>query len=191
MSRHDNRRSFMRHDDDVLLRLRKIDQAAYDIIVEDYDNWRLDYSFGENQTHARRHLQPAFRKIEAEMPEIAAWLLNLEQRMDELSQQIATERSANDAGAPSRANLSAQGIRCRSRTEVSAGDLVDVGIILLPQKEQIVALGEVIRSEPSADKGIFTISINFEHIGYQDKEALIRHVCRLQRETLMMRRRAS
>lgn len=190
MSKHDNRRAFMRHDDDILLRLRKLDQVAFDTIAEDYENWRLDYSFGEEETQSRRNMQPAFRKIQSDLPEVAAYLLKLEQRIDELKWKLEAERSANDAAAPSRANLSAQGIRCRSRTEVSGGDLVEVGMILLPQKEQIVALGRVIRSEPSPDKGIYTISINFEHIGYHDKEALIRHVCRLQRETLMMRRRA-
>ena len=153
MSTHDNRRAFMRHDDDILLRLRKIDRVAFDTIVEDYENWRLDYSFGEDRTQSRRHLQPAFRKIESEMPEVAAYLLKLEQRMDELTRQLDTERSANDAGTPSRANLSAQGIRCRSRTEVSGGDLVEVGMILLPQKEQIVALGEVIAQRTELGQG--------------------------------------
>ena len=183
-----NRRSFVREDDELPVRLRKLDALSHERIVSNLAQWRLNFSPAETLLPERSRMRATFRKIRAAQPDVAAYLSHLERRIETLSVSVGGHDASLGHAIP--VNLSAQGLRCPTRESFALGDAVEIGMILLPDHVEIAAIGRVVRVEQAAEDGASVVSFNFDYIRDRDQDALIRHVNRLQRETLAMRREA-
>lgn len=189
MNASSNRRRFMRHDDEILLRLRRLDAAEADAILANFPAWRLAYRLGDDLEYERERLGPAIGKLRGQLPEVAAYIGHLERRLDTLSRQLGTGSTASaDCAALTRVNLSAQGLRCEHPGPFETDDAVEIGMALLPEYLRVATIGRVIRFEPASGDDPATVSINFDHILEHDQEALIRHVFRVHRELLTLRK---
>lgn len=190
MSDKSNRRSYVRYDDEALVQLRKLDEASVRRIVAALSRWRLDYRPSDHLLPIRQHMRSTFRKIQATEPDIAAYLSHLERRIEKLSSSV--QDAQNEIVAqPKPVNLSAQGIRCESPEPLRENDMLEVGLVLLPDHVEVAAIGRVVRVNAGEDDAPDTVSINFDYIRDQDQDALIRHVNQLQREMLSLRRKAA
>jgi len=188
MDGSDNRRSYVRHHDDVLLRLRPLDEHALRTTLERLEHWRRDYDPGKELQLDSRQLRPALREIRREMPEVAAYLSHLERRIATLSGTTDGDAPRGES-TPVRVDLSASGLRCTASEGLHEGVAVEVGLVLLPRCEEVAAIGRVVRLEPAEEGRPGTASIHFEHLLEHDQETLIRHVHALQRRSLQRRRR--
>lgn len=188
-----NRRAFMRHDDRLLLKLRRLDEAECERILERLGRWRLDYPFDAHAGTAaeRRALGGALRRIRERDADLAACLAQLERRLDALSRRVDGAESDGDEAEPVAVNLSARGLRCRTREALDCGDTVEIGLVLLPDGEQVAVIGRVIRAELDGGSGERTVSLHFEHMTEHDHETLVRHVFKLERDTHALNRRAA
>lgn len=191
MQGQSNRRSFLRHDDEILLSLRKLDEGAIKRIVASLARWRLDFSPANKLLPGRQHMMAKFRQIQDHSPDVAAYLAHLERRLDALAGEAANRPREEQIPEPVPVNLSAQGLRCESAEALKEGDMVEVAIVLIPDHEEVAAVGRVIRTAPGNEDGITTVSINFDYIRDPDQDILIRHVNRLQREQLAQRRKSA
>lgn len=189
----ENRRAFMRHDDRLLLRLRRLEDAERERILEQLGHWRLHYPFDAHAGIAAEHrsLGGALRRIRERDADLAACLTRLERRLDALSRQIGESGGNADETEPVAVNLSARGLRCRTREALDGGDAVEIGLVLLPDGEQVAAVGRVIRAERDDESGERVVSLHFEHMLERDHETLVRHVFRLERDSHALRRRAA
>lgn len=178
----------MRHDDEVLLRLRRLDAAEADAILARFPSWRLAYRLGDELLRERQRLGPSLGRLRDRMPEAAAYLLHIERRLDALAKTIDRSSESDEVVTPTLVNLSAQGMRCAWEAPFEEGDAVEVGMALLPGYEVVATIGRVIRTAPGEGESPPSVSIDFEHILERDQEALIRHVCRLQRELIALRK---
>ena len=58
---------------------------------------------------------------------------------------------------------------------MAAGEVVELNLELLPNKQKIVVFAKVVRCEQLASKQ-FNITLDFEHIHESDREILIKHI---------------
>jgi|GEM_PF-2554271 len=191
MQGQSNRRSFLRHDDEILLSLRKLDDGATKRIVASLARWRLDFSPANKLLPGRQHMMTKFRQIQDHSPDVAAYLAHLERRLDALAGEAANRPPEKEIPKPVPVNLSAQGLRCESKETLSEDDMVEVAIVLIPDHEEVAAVGRIIRVVPGEKDGVATVSVNFDYIRDADQDVLIRHVNRLQRDQLAQRRKSA
>ena len=188
-----NRRAFMRHDDDVLLKLRRLDPKTFDGIVARLGDWRRGYRLATGPGGEHAALGAALRRIRLRDPDLAVCLARLERRLDALACHVMDDADDEVAAAlrPVRVNLSAQGLRCHTREALEEGDAVEIGMELLPDGEQVAVIGRVLRADRDGDGPIRAVSVRFEHVPARDEETLVRHVFRLERESHSLGRRAA
>jgi len=184
----DNRRAYVRFDDDVMLGLSVLEGVEADAEFARLSSERAIGGAGE-QAAERPRMADAFDEIRRASPDIAAYLRYLERRIDALSSELARSRPLEpDALEPRRINLSAQGLRTENRERLQAGQLVAVSLVLLPRGERVVAIGHVVRTEPADEMAPSWASVAFTHLSEQDRDAIVRRGHRLEREALAKRR---
>lgn len=80
-----------------------------------------------------------------------------------------------------------QSLSLRTAEEFAPGSLVSVKLALFPGPCRIETLARVVRCE-GQDTGS-NLALEFTHLRDVDREALIRHVCHLERQRLQARAR--
>ncbi|MGQ9659651.1 MAG: PilZ domain-containing protein [Thermochromatium sp.] len=133
-----------------------------------------------NDLHAirERHL-PERRTLEYKFPTVNAYIKVIESQIEMLAQVIG-----DGEGFPSTADtpacISAQGIGFDWPEALAIDSQVEVRLTLFPDRVHIRALARVVRCEAKDDQG-HRLALDFIHLREADREAIIRHVCRLQR----------
>ncbi len=181
----DERRRYFRIEDETLLSLVQIDQAAIDDRLEDF--WtnehafsiRNNYNFQIEQHIADRH------KINTKMPELGRYLGVLEEQIDNLTNKLISDE--NDLAMTQKSvNLSAQGIAFYDDQAPGHDELVELKLKLLPSGYRLVIIARVVlvEKDQSQDQGKYRISLDFENLHEADREILIKHMHGKQMESL-------
>lgn len=185
-----NRREAFRIDDTVTLSVRALDAASLRTITADFNAFRLRYSIKSHLQNQLDVKKPKLARIRRKDPEIAEYLEILEVQIAQLAERLDQINDSSDDATTftGRANLSSTGIRFRTNLPLSKGQIIELGMVLSTLNSQVVMLGEVLRVE-SRPKNTKAISVKYTQIHPEDKEAVIRHMARLQQLELQSRQR--
>ncbi|MFK7890276.1 MAG: PilZ domain-containing protein [Granulosicoccus sp.] len=187
-----NRRKSFRVNDALKLELRRLDAETLDEIVANFDIHRNKYCM---KSHAKSQMdlnQPRLLQIRKRQPEIAQYLEYLELKVIELSEELEkigrAKRSGESVGIESEGDISAVGIRFRTTVDLAAGQHVELGIVLSTSEIHVMLVGEVVRVDPDDNINGSWISVRYKNIHNEDKEAIVRHLVKLQQLQLQTSR---
>ncbi len=184
-----NRRKSFRIDDTVTLRIRALDGKSFQNISDDFDAFRLRFSIKSHMQNQRDVRKPQLIRIKKTAPDVAEYLESLEAQFTQLAERIdqVSDVSGGCEEFSCRANLSSEGIRYISDHEPLQGQFLEVAMELSSSNTQVMMLGEVLRVEQCKD-ATFAVSVTYTHIHSDDREAIVRHMARLQQLALQARR---
>ncbi|MEM6985314.1 MAG: PilZ domain-containing protein [Pseudomonadota bacterium] len=132
-----------------------------------------------------------WRNIDENYPDIAAYLVRLEQRLDALQEQIGSVSDSAPNRTPTHTvNISGSGLHFDSETAYFVGQMVRVNLRLFPSGQTVDALARVVREHKRATpaaQGKFGCALEFVEILDSEREALLQHIHTLQLEALRMR----
>ncbi len=174
-----NQRGSHRIDEDVLLAWRTIDAGA--------DPHRVFEPSGlAALTQRLQHLDVQFRECHARLARIDAVAAEaiqlLDAKLSALRDAVAQSEAPRDDETPRlekiRASIGASGIGFVSSRAVPVGTAVAVHVVLLPQRESIIAGGRISQSR-SVDGGTF-LGVEFVDLADEDQRRLTRHVLRAE-----------
>jgi len=183
----DERREWLRIDDNLLLEYRLADEAstrahaAYarvtpDMIAAAVEKPTAELFSRSGDVLADSVLVPWMRKVD--------WLLEVI-----LNTLAKTYPSSMDLARITTVNISAGGIGFVSPQLFEAGDRLSLKVIL-PPFIPIDAMAKVIRSEPDPKGQGYALATEFVDLGEDDQEHLIRYILQTQAERLRASRRS-
>lgn len=174
-----DRRRYFRIADQIGLALTPLTAAEAEQLLE-----RLEAPssraglLNDLQAIRERHL-PERRALEYKFPTVAAYIKVIEHQIDTLAQAVGeVEDFPGVADTP--ACLSAQGVSVQWLTAFVVESAVDLRLTLFPDRVLVRSLARVVRCDPFED-GSYRLALDFVHVREADREAIIRHVYRLQR----------
>ncbi len=188
----ENRRSYVRIQAEVGLRLRLLENAEQSSLASVFETRSRQVGLVSEVNHRSEELVPSMRKIKDEHPEIAAWLKFLQSTVESLATQVTQAEGIENPTLAQLVTISAAGMEFGSGEFFEPGALLEVVLELLPSGSRIMVIGEVVsadKSSASVNSGsAYSIALSFKHIRDADQELLIRHIHRAQIEELRRER---
>ncbi len=124
-------------------------------------------------------------RIEKDDPLLAGYLALLEQRIRILGNYLLQQETDWDEYSNVHVNLSASGMVFPSDYSWKSGEVLELRLILLPNRTGLRLYGRVIDCQyPQPDQPDYRITVDFMGISDMDREILIAHLTRKQREQL-------
>ncbi len=177
-----NRRRYFRIDDRIGLRLKPVNLIEADRLIETLETRSLRAGL-LNDLRAIRELHlPDRRALEYKFPTVATYIKVIEHQLDVLAQALSDSEGFPDT-ADVEANISAQGLSCLWPEPLPVNSRVEAKLTLFPERIYVQTLARLLRCDP-VDADRYQIVLDFIHLRDADREAIIRHVCRLQRQQL-------
>jgi hypothetical protein len=175
-----DRRRYFRIDDRMGLLIVPVDAAEEARLIESLETPSSRAGL-LNDLQAIRELHlPERRALEYKFPTVAAYVKVIESQIEALAQAIG-----DGEGFPSSADtvacISAQGLALDWPVALEIDNLVELRLTLFPDRVHIRALARVVRCDNAEDQPGYRIAVDFAHLREADREAIIRHVYRLQR----------
>lgn len=182
----DDRRTHYRVDDDVYLEYLVLGEAEVASAIHEFEQETHRHFNPLNQLHAItiRH-RPLLDAVRTKWPEIGAYLLSIDERIQLLAHAIAQDQVGVPIVPNESVNISAGGISFASEQPLDNSAVLEFSIIIVPSYLHIYALGKIVycRDNTAVDPAFpFRIGVEFSHIHDADRDALIRHV-QQRRET--------
>ncbi|MBX2878899.1 MAG: PilZ domain-containing protein [Granulosicoccus sp.] len=194
-----NRRDSFRLEDVLDLRVRLLDEQALQIAIENFDSFRMRHCLKSHAQSQKDINQPRMTQIRNRQPEIAQYLEYLESRILDLSEQIEKLHSEkaieNYIALNAQGDLSANGIKFHTSTAFAENQMLEIWLTLSSSGTQVFMLGEVVRvdGESDADEkeaAQYVVSVRYTKLHSEDKEAIVRHLVKLQQTRLQAARQA-
>ncbi|MCP5151531.1 MAG: PilZ domain-containing protein [Ectothiorhodospiraceae bacterium] len=183
------RRRYFRIDDRAAIHYRvlspdEVQEAVTRLQIGYPDKLALASGFAQ-ATANMRHTMDRFRR---DMPDLAAYLEGLNEKIDMLMQLLAANDAELADSAPQEVNLSGSGVSFDIDHEVAIGAAVEVKILVFPSYLCVGAIGEAVYCQPvetPRGRRRFTLGVDFVHIRESDRDLIIRHVT--QRQSSLLR----
>jgi len=143
-----------------------------------------------NDLHAIRDLHlPERRALEYKFPTVAAYIKVIETQIEMLAQAIGDGEGFPNS-PDTDACLSAQGIGFHWPMSLEIGGCVELRLTLFPDRVHVRALARVVRCDATEGQD-HQVAVDFTHLREADREAIIRHVHRVQRLCLQAQAEAA
>ncbi len=187
------RRRYFRVEDSVILHWRPIGEQE----LPD-DPQAIEAALADDEREMAERLMtrdPAdaelLRGIAEHQPEVASYLERLEQRLANLAHTLLIAGDALPATPTHDVDISASGIGFEADEPLPEGQLIELKLVVFPSYLGILTYGRVVRSEPlepdQEGRRRFHVGTHFTVIRDADREALIQHILRRQRQNLRER----
>ena len=183
------RRSYFRIDDTALVH--------YTVIAEE------DYASGAHEVHRisadkltlkakfdsiSREMQPLFRVLQADNPELARYLSSLDKKINLLSEYYVELLMGDMDMSPRKINLGAGGIAFTAQTPVMTGSMLELRIVLLPEHYGIFSYAKVVScvrtTDDTSNVNAYKISVEFENMSDDVRDVITRHVLAREQATI-------
>lgn len=182
-----DRRSFIRIHDDIYLDYLVLSEDLVESAIQEFNQQSNNHFNPINQLQAISiSCQPLLEQAKQSAPELAKYLISIEERIQLLSQAIAQDQIGAPIVPNEKVSLSAGGLSFNSQLAHESGTLIEISIIIAPSYLHISALGAVVycrREENEGEKNDnfpFRIGVEFSHIHEADRATLSRHVDKQQ-----------
>lgn len=181
MSKQERRRYF-RIQDTVGMKAEPVPSSELKERLDDFWNNRHDFSIRNEFNHQLEEHLADLAAIERKYPAIARYLKVLQNQVDLLSEHIISDDELHDRERRE-VNISAQGISFLTSESLLIGDVVEINLQLLPNRQQIVVFAKVVSCDDMGDSQ-FKLTVDFEHIHEADREILVKHIHGKQLQSL-------
>ncbi|NOY71399.1 MAG: PilZ domain-containing protein [Gammaproteobacteria bacterium] len=178
-----DRRSFVRINDDIYLDYLVLSEDLVESAIQEFNQQSSNHFNPINQLQALSiNSQKLLEDVKKNTPELAEYLISIEERIQLLSHAIAQDQVGAPVVPNENVSLSAGGLSFNSQLAHETGTLIEISIIITPSYLHISALGAVVYCRREDDKDNpkshfpFRIGVEFSHIHDADREALARHV---------------
>lgn len=189
----ENRRESFRLEDKLLMQVNIVDPDQRDLIVNDFESFRLRFSLGSHFQAQREIRKPKLLRIRKRDPEVSSYLEHIEDQLLLLAGRISEcdDESAWLGRSEVSVCLSSGGMRYCSTEPLLVGQMVQVRMLLSTIGTEVLLIANVIRVDEEnecRDASSVQISLEFTCVHPADEEALIRHLAKLQQIQLQKRR---
>jgi hypothetical protein len=171
------KRKYPRVDDNIILIWRQLEpnERADDLANE--ENPLFFYPIESQINLIGADTSYLLKPIKEKSPILAAYLENLERKIDIIARAIGT---ADEVGkyALQPVNISACGLAFLSENECPINASLELKIILPSTLHSIMVYGNVVDSSLNDDMRTYTVGVNFTHIKEYDRDHLMWHVAR-------------
>ena len=187
-----NRRKAVRVNDRILLASRKLAQDRYDAIAQNYHNGISLYNQKEvGEIALYLGSQASLARIREKDEDFANFLQHLDAKLSRVLAAVSKEPSPIDTLLGQDVSLSGTGLAFFSKDGLSAGDLIELHLVLLPEFFHIYTIAKAISADKisAADSDFnFRIACEFVLIMDDDRETLIQHLFKRQQLALRNKR---
>lgn len=184
MQENENRRSAFRLEDEILLKVEKVQSLDVQAMESAFDERRAEFGILTHLKYGVEKQLPTMRIIERKHPEIAQYLKFLQKQIEYLSTRSSElDSEGQEFGEKQWVDLSANGLRFAASGDWSVGEHIQAMMLLSPSDLRIMALAKVSRVDVS-DNGLQEVSVNFTKLHIEDEEALIKHLHKRQIDDL-------
>lgn len=174
------RRRFCRVNDDIYLEYLALKESEVESAIAEFNTAERQHFNPINQIQAiSSRSENLLEKIKESQPDIAEYLLTLEERLQLLTHAIAQDQVGVPIVPNENVNISAGGLSFSSEYPMETGALIEFSIIIAPTYLHISALGAVVycrRDEGNDPTYPYRIGIEFSHLHQSDREALEQHI---------------
>ncbi|MGA7802987.1 MAG: PilZ domain-containing protein [Gammaproteobacteria bacterium] len=175
-----NRREYFRVDDSVVLDYRVISEQELPALVDDLRRRSpTRFTAAAEFAATSRHMNRLLHKIRRVSPDLVRYLEAVDGKLNTLARLFLLEELDPPQQTAREVSLSAGGIGFRARGPLTAGDLVELKLVLLPSHTGVLTFGRVVYCEPcSAGDAEFPhfVAIEFDQLRETDRELLVRHL---------------
>jgi len=170
------RREFFRIDDEVYLEYKVISEDEYNAAPETLQELHnSSFSLSADFATLNNKIHPVLNNISQLHPDIAEYLGFLNNKIDSLSHLLLCRDHAIDENNTIKVNLSASGIKFMQDQPLELKQPLQLELVLMPEKVGILIYGRVVKLIEAPKNGEKYISVEFEHIRYEDQELMIKH----------------
>jgi len=183
----EQRRRFFRIDDEICLQYDLISEDEYRNAPQELEQIQQT-SFGLSADFATLNFEynPILNSIKSAHPEIGQYFEFLNRKLDALSQHLLEDDIPCEESGLQKVNISASGIAFHCPADIKDNQPLRIRLVLLPEKIGIMVFGRVIhKNKATAEHNL--ISVDFEHIRYDDQELMIKHNLNKQMQELRQR----
>lgn len=181
----EDRREWLRIDDNLLLEYRLLDESAElpapvgEPVTDEVIAAAVGKPTAELLAHAGESLADS---------SLAPWMMKVDWLLEVLLKTLARAHpGCMDIARVTAVNISGGGVSFTSPRQFKAGDRLALKIIL-PPFTPIQTVIKIIRSSPDPQGPGFALATEFVDLNADDQEHLIRHILRTQAERLRARR---
>ena len=175
-----DRRRFCRVNDDIYLEYLVLNEGEVEAAIAEFNSEDRKHFNPINQLQAiSAQSESLLETISENQPELAKYLLTIEERLQLLAHAIAQDQVGVPIVPNESVNISAGGLSFSSESAMETGSLIEFSIIIAPSYLHVSALGAVVycrRDEANDPTYPYRIGVEFSHIHQSDKEALEQHI---------------
>ncbi|MDH5394385.1 MAG: PilZ domain-containing protein [Gammaproteobacteria bacterium] len=124
--------------------------------------------------------QALARKIKRSDPDLSQYFDVINKKIELIASNIIRSSAEFLARKPIDINLSASGIAIQTDTEYSVGDHVSIQLLLLPEYNGIICLGQI--KQINKENNSSHVAIDFTEMREADRELIIKHTMSKQLE---------
>ena len=187
-NRDQDRRTHVRIKDRILLEFRVVEQKEFQKIIESYQDGTDSPWTEYSHPYLAQGMQGYLNEIRIRDQALANAIEILDQKLSAVLGLLDQTKDGMRASKPEVVDMSAAGLCFCTSEAVSAGQILEMDIGLLPQHFFLHCFGKVTRSIKT-EKGISNIAVKFTWITEDDQERLIEHIFRYQTLQLRLRRK--
>ncbi|MGH8550641.1 MAG: PilZ domain-containing protein [Methylococcales bacterium] len=185
------RRSHFRVKDEIILFFNEVTQAdagnAQGLKYQVVSGFSLSSALNQLSEESRTQM----KILEKGNPELISCLTILDKKIDLIAQALLVSDLSLPSQPAREVDLSASGLAFASETEIQAGTVLELKMILPPSLVAIVALGRVVHCNTRVDQSKtefgFNVGVDFIGLADYDRELLTRHVFKKQKAALRKR----
>lgn len=190
-----DRREFFRMDDSVRLEVCLVPEEELEARLNRLESGMAgDFTVMSSLAAISASMAANMRKIEAQQPEVAAYLKAIDHKLEVIGRAFLAKESGLVAERAVPVNISAGGMAMGVNEDYASGSILEIKMLLFPSFTGILlygtVVGEVAVDEEEARETGFArqLRIEFTHIREQDRDLLIRHILRKQGSELRAQR---
>ena len=175
----EDRREYFRVDDSVVLDYRVISEQELPVLAEQLRGRPSRFTAAAEFAASSRQMNRLLHKIRRLSPDLVRYLEAVDSKLNTLARLFLMEELDPPQQSARKVSLSAGGIGFCARKPLTAGDLVELRLVLLPSQTGVLSLGRVVYCEPCSDGDAefpHFVAIEFDRLREADRELLVRHL---------------
>jgi len=180
VSNQAERRRYFRIDDQLSLQCRSIEDDE----IESFEYKRDRFSIYNTFMRKNEQKLPLFKVVEKKQSDVAEYLRFMDEKINSLAKLFVSKEAMLPDVPTHNVNLSAQGMRFFSQEEYQKGGLIEMRVKLFPSKIFMMLYARVVScivcSDGLEQANQFLVSVDYEYIHEEDREAIIKHTHRKQ-----------
>ena len=191
MARDEDRRGFLRIDDEVSLFYKKIDEKRVTEPHQVSDNILTSCSLSTALEMVSQDSALLLHRLGKNQPEVADYLRLLDTKIDLIAQAVMMQGFQVKENDTRNVNVSATGIAFNCEEVLKTGDYLEIKMMLISSMAVIVTYGKVVyckNGQSNDSQYPYFVGVDFLNMKDEDREMLIKYVVKKQLQQIRDRK---